>query len=84
MIGNVIRDNSIAVVCGGTGISDDVARSASGVSGSRTDTLEGTKGIAREATIHMAHSQRDGLCRICADCSSARAAKPISKLTTME
>jgi hypothetical protein len=84
MIGNVIRDNSIAVACGGMGISEDVARSASVVSGSCTDTLEGTKGIAREATMHVAHSQRVGLCRICADRSSARAARPISKLTTME
>jgi hypothetical protein len=84
MIGNVNRDVSIAVVCGGVSISEDVARSACVVSGICTDTLEGMKRIAREATIHVPHSQRAGLCRICADRSSARAAKPISKLTTME
>jgi hypothetical protein len=84
MIGNVNRDASIAVVCGALTISEDVARSACVASGICTDTLEGMKGIAREATMHVAHSQRAGLCRICADRSSVRAARPISKLTTME
>jgi hypothetical protein len=84
MIGNVNRDSSIAVVCGGVSISEDVARSACVDSGICTDALEGMKRIPRETTIHVPHSQRAGLCRICADRSNARAAKPNSKLTTME
>ena len=94
MIGNVNRDVSMAVDCGGAGISEeDVARSACVISGIctdavegmiGTDAVEGMKRIASEATIEVAHSQRAGLCRRCADLSSASAAKPISKLTTME
>ena len=93
MTGNVNRDVSIAVVCGGATTSEDVARSACVVSAIctdavegmiGTDAVEGMKRIASEATIEVAHSQRAGLCRSCADLSSASAAKPISKLTTME
>src|SRR5437764_13370741 len=84
MTGNVNRDVSIAVVCGGASTSEDVARSAWVVSGICIDTVEGMKGIASEATIHVAQSQRAGLCRSCADRSSASAAKPISELTTTE
>jgi hypothetical protein len=84
MTGNVNRGVSIAGVCGGVNISEDVARSACVVSGICTDALDGMNRIAREATIHVPHSQRAGLCLICADRSSARAARPISKLTTTE
>jgi hypothetical protein len=89
MIGNVNRGSSMAFVCGGASISEDVipgdaARSACVVAGICTDTSEGTKVIASEAAMHAPHSQRAGLCRICADRSSARAAEPISELTTTE
>jgi hypothetical protein len=89
MIGNVNRGSSIAFVCGGASISEDVisedvARSACVVAGICTNATEGMNMIASEATIHRPHSQRAGLCRICADRSSARAAKPNSELTTME
>jgi hypothetical protein len=84
MIGNVSRDSSSAVVCGGVSISEDVAWSACVTSGICNGTLEGMKTIAREAMIHAPHSQRVGLRRICADRSSTRAATPMSKLTTME
>jgi hypothetical protein len=84
MIGNANRDSSVAVAGGGSNIPGDVAGSACIISGSRTDMLEGMKGIVREATIHAPHSHRTGLRPICADRSSARAAKPINKLTTTE
>jgi hypothetical protein len=42
------------------------------------------KKIQREATMHVPHSQRVGFCRIWADRSNARAAKPNSMLTMME
>src|SRR3954471_16661413 len=65
-------------------VAEDAAPPASICSGISTDNLEGMKGIAREATMHAAHSQRAGLRLICADRSSASAANPISKLVTRQ
>jgi hypothetical protein len=85
MVGNASRDISVDIAVKGASIVwDDVAGSECVVSGSCTDSVAGMKRTATEATIHMAHSQRVGLARICADLSNASAARPISKLATIE
>jgi len=85
MMGNVSRDVSVGVATScDTFASDDIVGPERVVGGSCTDSLAGIKRLATEPTIHMAHSQRVDLPRICADLSNASAARLISKLTTIE